>query len=268
MVTFSSHLGLDNARETPHGATAQPGEVALRRDNGLQARQPARLDEHALAQLSELDPTGENRLLERVLKTFQDSVARLGPQLDVARRDGDLTTIRLVAHTFKSSSASIGALALSSVCAQIEAAVQTHDEKNLPQMLIAFDLALDASLSAICPSVESLPMTARLRKAVPPDDDLPGQPKVLLVDDDEVNLLLTSVALREHGFEVTEANGGSQAIGLLSELVPDVVVLDALMPGLDGFDTCRNLRVLSGFESMPVLMLTGLRRRRFDQPCL
>lgn len=90
------------------------------------------------------------------------------------------------------------------------------------------------------------------------DDDLPSQPRVLLVDDDEVNLLLTAIALRERGFAVTEATSGERAIQLLADWLPDVVVLDALMPGLDGFQTCRELRHLPGFESLPVLMLTGL----------
>jgi PAS domain S-box-containing protein len=96
------------------------------------------------------------------------------------------------------------------------------------------------------------------KRAVQEDDDLPRQPKVLLVDDDEVNLLLTSIALRERGFNITEASGGEQAIRMLADWLPDVVVLDALMPGLDGFETCRELRHLPGFESLPVLMLTGL----------
>ncbi len=92
-----------------------------------------------------------------------------------------------------------------------------------------------------------------------PADDEPGAPpQVLLVDDDEVNLLLTSVALRERGFSVTEVCGGEQALQLLSKWLPDAVMLDALMPGLDGFETCRRLRALPGFESLPVLMLTGL----------
>ncbi|HEY1129564.1 MAG TPA: EAL domain-containing protein [Roseateles sp.] len=89
-------------------------------------------------------------------------------------------------------------------------------------------------------------------------DDLPPRPRVLLVDDDEVNLLLTAAALRERGFEVTEAASGSEALGLLSTRTPDVVVLDALMPELDGFETCALLRATPGFESLPVLMLTGL----------
>ncbi len=84
------------------------------------------------------------------------------------------------------------------------------------------------------------------------------QPKVLLVDDDEVNLLLTSLALRERGFSVVEVNSGELALQRLSTWVPDVVVLDAIMPGMDGFATCRELRNMPGFASLPVLMLTGL----------
>lgn len=86
----------------------------------------------------------------------------------------------------------------------------------------------------------------------------PRQPRILLVDDDEVNLLLTAAALREHGFTVIEATGGRAALGLLADWSPDVMVLDAVMPGMDGFRTCEALRDLPGFELMPVLMLTGL----------
>jgi PleD family two-component response regulator len=90
-------------------------------------------------------------------------------------------------------------------------------------------------------------------------DDNPNiQPRVLLVDDDEVNLLLTSLALRERGMQITEASSGERALALVSQWTPDIIVLDAQMPGLDGFDTCRRLRALPGFEQVPVLMLTGL----------
>jgi len=84
------------------------------------------------------------------------------------------------------------------------------------------------------------------------------QPDVLLVDDDEVNLLLTAIALRDRGFRITEASSGAQAITLLAGHTPDIVVLDAIMPGLDGFATCQAIRGMSGLENVPVLMLTGL----------
>ena len=90
------------------------------------------------------------------------------------------------------------------------------------------------------------------------DANLSHQPEVLLVDDDEVSLLLTALALRERGFTLVEASSGEQALEILRGWTPDIIVLDALMPGLDGFATCTALRQLPGFENVPVLMLTGL----------
>ena len=90
------------------------------------------------------------------------------------------------------------------------------------------------------------------------DDRSVDPPKVLLVDDDEVNLLLTGLALRERNFEITEAASGERALELLGQWTPDIIVLDALMPGLDGFATCQAIRALPGFEAVPILMLTGL----------
>jgi predicted signal transduction protein with EAL and GGDEF domain/DNA-binding response OmpR family regulator len=90
-------------------------------------------------------------------------------------------------------------------------------------------------------------------------DDVAGPaPRVLLVDDDDVNLLITSSALTEQGFAVTTATSGRKALEMLAEWSPDVVVLDAQMPEMDGFATCRQLRLLPGYDTMPVLMLTGL----------
>lgn len=78
------------------------------------------LDAAALAQLRELDPTGANRLLERVVQAFDASLARLLPQLQQAGMSGNLASARLVAHTLKSSAASLGALQLSRQCAELE----------------------------------------------------------------------------------------------------------------------------------------------------
>ena len=96
------------------------------------------------------------------------------------------------------------------------------------------------------------------------DDDRAEAAKVLLVDDDEVNLLLTSMALRERGFAVTEATSGEAAIAMLRDWSPDVIVLDGLMPGLDGFQTCRVVRAMVGPRVASRADADGPRRRRID----
>lgn len=78
---------------------------------------------------------------------------------------------------------------------------------------------------------------------------------VLLVDDDPQLRRLLTAALEPPVFRVTPTASGAEALAAVAEREPDVVVLDVLMPGLDGFETCRRLRQLS---AVPVLMLTAL----------
>jgi two-component system, sensor histidine kinase and response regulator len=86
------------------------------------------LDPQALQRLRDLDPGGQNQLVERVFKAFDTSVGRLLPQLDDAARASDLMALRHVTHTLKSSSASIGALKLSRLCADTETQVRQGGE--------------------------------------------------------------------------------------------------------------------------------------------
>lgn len=85
------------------------------------------LDPQALARLHELDPTGQSGLVQRVLATYRQSLQRLLEQLRSARDAGDRDAIRHAAHTLKSSSASVGALALAGLCAQVEAGLRSGD---------------------------------------------------------------------------------------------------------------------------------------------
>ena len=107
------------------------------------------LDPVALARLRELDPKGENQLVERVLKAFQTSAARLLPQLQAARESNDRTTVRLVAHTLKSSSASIGANTLSQLCSELEATIRNDTGDDIEPAIAAMTAALDVALQAI-----------------------------------------------------------------------------------------------------------------------
>jgi len=93
------------------------------------------LDAQALASLEQLDPTGANKLVSRVLTTYRSSLARLLSQLSTARAQSDHGGMKLVAHTLKSSSASVGALALSALCSSAEQAARDGRHDALPDLL-------------------------------------------------------------------------------------------------------------------------------------
>ena len=78
---------------------------------------------------------------------------------------------------------------------------------------------------------------------------------VLVVDDERSVRDALSRALRSEGYDVQLAASGGDALGLLSEASPDVIVLDIGMPGLDGLETCRLIRAKG--DGVPILMLTA-----------
>lgn len=107
------------------------------------------LDDAALQRLRDLDPSGQSRLVGRVMRAFEVSVARLGPQLRQARQQSDTAAIRHVAHTLKSSSASIGALKLSRIFADIETAIRLETVGETDALLDAVDRELEVVLEAV-----------------------------------------------------------------------------------------------------------------------
>ena len=83
-------------------------------------------------------------------------------------------------------------------------------------------------------------------------------PLVLVVDDDATMRLLMRHTLKKAGFEVEEASDGPPAVALFQVRRPDVVLLDVMMPLMDGFAACHELRKLPGGENVPILLVTGL----------
>lgn len=96
------------------------------------------LDAACMAELRALDPDGRAQLVKRVLATYQTSLARLVEQLRAARADGAWDQVSRVAHTLKSSSASIGALTLSALCAEIERLLRAGDNTSVLPLVDQF----------------------------------------------------------------------------------------------------------------------------------
>ena len=84
------------------------------------------------------------------------------------------------------------------------------------------------------------------------------KPVILIVDDDPTGRLMMRAALEPAGFEILECADGAAAVSAFAEQRPDLVVLDVVMPGMDGFEACAQMRATSPGRQTPILMLTGL----------
>jgi DNA-binding NarL/FixJ family response regulator len=80
----------------------------------------------------------------------------------------------------------------------------------------------------------------------------------LIVDDSPETLRLLTDALDGAGMTVMVAMDGAAAMRIVDQITPDIVLLDAVMPGIDGFETCRRLKREAGLSNVPVIFMTGL----------
>ncbi|OSQ35399.1 response regulator [Thalassospira mesophila] len=87
--------------------------------------------------------------------------------------------------------------------------------------------------------------------------DLNVMTHILVVDDSPETLTMLTDALSMEGMNVEVATSGRQAFGLVENNIPDLVLMDAMMPGIDGFETCRVLKSEKGCEDVPVVFMTG-----------
>jgi DNA-binding NarL/FixJ family response regulator len=85
-----------------------------------------------------------------------------------------------------------------------------------------------------------------------------GRDVVLIVDDTPANLAYLSDALHDAGFKVLVAVDGASAIERLKLVTPDIILLDAVMPGMDGFETCRMIKQMPTGRDIPIIFMTGL----------
>jgi len=82
-------------------------------------------------------------------------------------------------------------------------------------------------------------------------------PRALIVDDNHLIRARFAQTLEEEGFETATVATGLEALNQFSSFLPDLVLLDLIMPGLDGFDVCREIRALPQGRHTPVLIVTG-----------
>jgi len=81
--------------------------------------------------------------------------------------------------------------------------------------------------------------------------------KILVVDDDRMNIRILGGILRAEGYVLADASSGEKALEVYREFLPNLVLLDVMMPGIDGFETCRQLKKDYGSKCAPVIFITA-----------
>lgn len=90
----------------------------------------------------------------------------------------------------------------------------------------------------------------------------PSSGYILVVDDEEPNRILLRDPLEAHGYEIGEAENGLLALRQVAQRIPDAILLDLMMPGMDGFQLCRHLKKDARTAHVPILMITALSDRK------
>ena len=88
--------------------------------------------------------------------------------------------------------------------------------------------------------------------------------KILIVDDEKDILEFLGYNLRKEGYEVIEAKTGDEALQLVKNNTPDLIILDVMMPGIDGIETCQRMREMPKLKDTLIIFLTA-RNEDFSQ---
>lgn len=82
--------------------------------------------------------------------------------------------------------------------------------------------------------------------------------QILIVDDTPASVSMVLTALEEEGYSVSVAKNGEKALELAKTVIPDLILLDILMPGMDGYETCQKLKSMKSTKDIPIIFLSGL----------
>jgi diguanylate cyclase (GGDEF)-like protein len=210
------------------------------------ARGPETLDAGVMLKLREAlgDAVGQ------AIRPFLEDMPSYLEEMEQAVAAGEPERLRRTVHAVKGAGGNLGATALATVARDIEARAEDGELTGVGELL--------AKLRAEYTLVrQELVRELKADLEQPPENVSEGA-LVLLVDDDRSTRAALRYALQRGGFRIEEAADGAQALALLDRIDPDVILMDALMPVMDGFTACAKLQEMPAGKNIPVLMITAL----------
>ncbi len=216
------------------------------------------VDKNTLDALRILDtaetPYGFIGLVNTFLESSRKQIDRLQEAFDTR----DTETIAQIAHSLRSSSANLGAVTLSQLCKDLENKADPGALPAVGDLIVAISEEFDKTCSTLAVEMtksRSFGMNRVPRRVKPVADDAA---LILVIDDDPTQRTITKRYLNQAGYRVEEASDGLEGLETARRLCPDLILLDVVMPKLNGLDVCRQIRDDKILTHTPVLMATGL----------
>ena len=243
--------------------------TALIKGAGIPTKHPGEqnpnnmLDPAALENLRPLTTSSGENLLDKAIALFLDSAPQELAQLREAVTNSDAASLASIAHNFKSSCGNLGAKALATNAATLEAIGRQGNTQGTEEVLQAMINELPAVMEALHRETSSF-VVSNLSTPIPDEtakvelQKSQNRNRILLVDDDPGFRMITSSVLRAASFVVDEVANGADGLTQVKKQLPDIILLDAIMPDLDGFETCRLLKQDPALTDIPIIMATGM----------
>jgi len=186
----------------------------------------------------------------RVIDSFRENTPLYLDKLKYALKHTEDAQVRYLAHCIKGSFLNIGALPLANQCAELEVLceagihVEAHELiKDIETGYLELQRVLNNQLTQQGEKAKEIRYV---------------QPTILIVDDDPVALLTLHGMLERDGYFIIKAENGEKAVQVCQEKMPDLVLMDAVMPGVGGFDACRQILQLNSDIPPSILIITAL----------
>lgn len=236
----------------------------------------------------------EPEIIAELVQTYIEDAEPLMETIRQAVENQDVDSLCAAAHTLKSSSGNLGANAIAELSLQIETAGKNNEFAALTDLLPTLESeyqllrqALSRLLGEESEPIETLlnessvntdstatltPISSNLDSLTINDEAVahraeafmlnagrdPSEVTLLVIDDQPYDTLLLSTYLREEGYQVLTANSGQDALDLVIEKDPDIVLSDVMMPGMDGFEVCAKIKDRPESVLTPVVLITAL----------
>jgi signal transduction histidine kinase/DNA-binding response OmpR family regulator len=179
---------------------------------------------------------------------------RLVAELENALARADRNTAARAAHSLRSVASHVEAAELAAACSALETRLRAGATSGLDHA----QQAVATRFEEACAALGAAPDNAAPAPAAVPQPAAESAPCALVVDDEPNDRFLIGRVLRRLGFTVEECDSGSDALSICRQHRPDLVVLDGVLPGMDGVQTCVALRAEEGLRELPIIMVSGI----------